>query len=144
MNTYGNIELFILYVKIDRFLKKNNFKELFSRLILEMEKRPIKNYSEKKTRRIEQKINKSLCRIENTSALYFRNAKCLHRVIAQYILFRKKYCFPVKIVIGVKKFPFSSHIWLEWKGEGHNLVCESDENIVGYDIIFDSEEKFGR
>lgn len=144
MKAFRNVEVFLLYAKIDYVLKKKNFYCLISELVIDAEKKPIRAYSEKEMRKVEKKINKSLGRIEFISTIYFRNAKCLHRVIAQYILFRKYYCLPVKLVIGVKKFPFSSHIWLEWEGKDHALVCECEENIVGYDVIFDSDKHIER
>lgn len=51
---------------------------------------------------------------------------------------------PVKMVIGVKKFPFASHMWLEWQSKQRDLVCEYEENIVGYDVIFDSDKNIER
>lgn len=147
MKTFGNVELLVAYAKISRELKKKSLEEVISKFVRKAEKYPIRQYEEKKLKRIEKNINKSLCRIEKMSSLFFLDAKCLHRVLMQYLLFRKYYCFPVKMVIGVKKFPFSSHIWLEWKSSNINeckLVCEFEENIVGFDVIFDSDKDIER
>ncbi|BCJ98343.1 hypothetical protein bsdcttw_13840 [Anaerocolumna chitinilytica] len=56
----------------------------------------------------------------------------------QYRILRRKFRLPVKIVIGVQKFPFCSHAWLVWK-QGDKAVFELNENIIRYTIIFDSD-----
>lgn len=144
MKSFSRLGTFVLFKKIDLMLKKNNFQSVMENIVNDAEKITIKNYTEDEMRKIEKKINKSLHRIEVASTIYWHDAKCLHRTIAQYILFRKRCCLPVKMIIGVKKFPFSSHMWLEWQGKQERLVCEYEENIVGYDIIFDSDKNIER
>lgn len=144
MKMFGNIRILFLFLKIDHILKNKGFEFLISDLVLNAEKQPLRIYGEKKIRKVQKRINKSLKKIDYISTIYLRDAKCLHRVIAQYVLFRVYFCIPVKIIIGVKKFPFSSHIWLEYKEKKHMLVCEHEGNVVGYDVIFDSDKDIGR
>lgn len=72
--------------------------------------------------------------------------KLTEKTLTDYLemLYREKYGMPVKMVIGVKKFPFASHMWLEWQSKQRDLVCEYEENIVGYDVIFDSDKNIER
>lgn len=144
MRTFSKLEIIILYKKIDKWLKKEGFQSVIEGVVRRAEKKPLINYTEDERKKIEKKINKSIYNVEIASTIYWYEAKCLHRTIAQYLLFREKYGMPVKMIIGVNKFPFASHMWLEWQGEQRALVCEYDENIVGYDVIFDSDKNIKR
>lgn len=77
--------------------------------------------------------------IDKICLIYPGSAKCMHKTILQYRLMRGKYKLPVKMVIGVQKFPFCSHAWLTWK-ETNEAVFELEENIIRYSIIFDSDK----
>ena len=43
-----------------------------------------------------------------------------------------------------KSVSLASHMWLEWQSKQRDLVCEYEENIVGYDVIFDSDKNIER
>ncbi len=144
MKTFSKFGIIILFKKIDLWLKKEDFQSVIEGVVRQAEKKTLKNYTEDERKKVERKINKSIYNIEIASTIYWHEAKCLHRTIAQYMLFRGEYGMPVKMVIGVNKFPFASHMWLEWQGEQRALVCEYDENIVGYDVIFDSDKNIER
>ncbi len=47
--------------------------------------------------------------------LFPRRVECLSRSLALYILARKRR-IPVQFHVGVRKFPFTSHAWLELNG----------------------------
>ncbi|WZX99284.1 lasso peptide biosynthesis B2 protein [Bacillus sp. FSL W7-1360] len=55
---------------------------------------------------------------------FFGNAQCLHRSLIGFKLARKK-GIKVQMVIGVKKFPFSSHAWLEY----NNSVINDGQSV---------------
>lgn len=139
MKILSKFKIIVLFKKIDFQLKKEDFQSVIEAIVRQAEKKALKQYTEDEIIKNESKIHKSIENIEVVSTLFLSETKCLHRTIVQYRLFRERYGMPVKMVIGVKKFPFSSHMWLEWQGEQRNLVCECDENIVGYDVIFDSD-----
>ena len=144
MKMFSKLGIIILFKKIDLRLKKEDFQSVIEGVVRQAEKKPLKNYTEAERKKAERKINKGIGNIEMASTIYWSEAKCLHRTIAQYMLLREKYGMPVKMVIGVNKFPFASHMWLEWQGEQKALVCEYEENIVGYDVIFDSDKNIER
>ena len=141
---FSVIGIIILFKKIDLRLKNEDFQNVIEGVVRHAEKEPLKKYTETERKKVERKIYKSIDNIETASTLYWNEAKCLHRVIVQYMLYREKYGMPVKMVIGVKKFPFASHMWLEWQSKQRDLVCEYEENIVGYDVIFDSDKNIER
>ena len=101
----------------------------------------------KKDKVIEKMINRRLNAINQITTLFYRDGRCLYQTIAQYILLNKLVMLPVKFVIGVDKFPFSSHAWLVWRNE-HNIekrnVIDDYEDTVIYHIIFDSEKDYHR
>lgn len=144
MKTFNKFGIILLFKKIDLRLKKEDFQSVIEGVVRQAEEKPLKNYTEDERKKVDRKINICIENIEIASTIYWHEAKCLHRTIAQYLLFREKYGMPVKMVIGVNKFPFTSHMWLEWQGEQRSLICEYDENIVGYDVIFDSDKNIER
>lgn len=121
---------------INNMLKKMSIESIISKLAYNAGE--LKKYENKELDIIERKIRKELRAIEKASSMYFGNAKCLQRSILQYILLRKRYGLNVDIVIGVKKFPFSSHAWVKWHYT-NKIACGAQEEIVGYDVIFSSE-----
>lgn len=121
---------------LNKSLKKTSIEQVIKKLVSDMGE--LRQYEQKELDRVERKIIKELKAIEMASTLYWGKAKCLQRSILQYVLLRKKYGLNVDFVIGVKKFPFSSHAWVKWHYT-NKLACGSQEEIVGYDIIFSSE-----
>lgn len=138
-------EAFFWVKKIEGNLKKETLDVLLKKIIYENEKKPLNRLnSERNFKEIyEKKIMKKLFALEDACIYSGFNAKCLHRTIIQYKWFRGDMGYPVKFVIGVKKFPFQSHAWVVWK-EDNTSFCDSKENIRGYDIIFDSDIDYER
>lgn len=81
--------------------------------------------------------------IDKVCLIYMGDAKCLHRSILQYRYLRNKFGLPVKIVVGVKKFPFAAHAWIRWMTNNQE-VYENSEGVAGYKVIFDSERDIQR
>ena len=65
-------------------------------------------------------------------AWYPRKADCIHKSFLGYRLIRKKYHLPVEIVIGVRKYPFAAHAWLQCNEV--NFIDDKDET-EGFKII---------
>lgn len=130
----------VLYIfkikKVDKLIKENSFEKVIENTTSNLSE--LKKYDENEISKLEKKIIKELIAIDKASTLFWGEAKCLHRTILQYDLLRKKYGLDVEIVIGVKKFPFASHAWLQWSDNGKS-VCELDENIIGYQVIYSSK-----
>lgn len=136
-----SIQILFMYIWLDCEMKKMSLLELLDRIVRNSEKVPYitpDKYNLLNMRRMEKKINGTLKKIDFISTIYFGKAKCLHRAIVEYIFLRKKYHFPVKIIIGVKKFPFEAHAWIAWIDDDFPDGFEEKENIVGYQVIFDS------
>lgn len=123
-------------IQLNWQLKKHTFQEI----ILDLMK---KGYKGKKHEvadipRLEKSIIPRLEAIESASAIYWGKAKCLQRSLLQYALLRNKYGLDVDLVIGVKRFPFSSHAWVQWHNT-NRIACGSPEEIVGYEVIFSTD-----
>lgn len=73
-------------------------------------------------------IKEILKMVEDTCLLFFNEARCLHRSVSAYHLFRKKQ-LPIDLVIGVSKKPFISHAWLEFDGQVINDAPEFVEKL---------------
>lgn len=135
-----NLIYLVLYIikikKVDKLIKENTFKKVIENTMSNLSE--LKKYDENQISKLEKKIIKELIAIDKASILFWGEAKCLHRTILQYDLLRKRYGLDVEIVIGVKKFPFASHAWLQWSENGKS-VSELEENIIGYQVIYSSK-----
>ncbi|MBN1037035.1 lasso peptide biosynthesis B2 protein [Clostridium botulinum] len=138
---------FINILILDIQLRVKKFKNVIGEYCEKYENIDIeiyRNYPKEEQIKLQKDLDITIIAIENASELYPFNAKCLHRTLIGYKLLRKKYNFPVKFVIGVKKFPFDSHAWLKWNDEfgGKNLF-ELEEDTDKYQIIIDSSKYKG-
>lgn len=91
MKRFSVIGIIILFKKIDLRLKNEDFQNVIEGVVRHAEKEPLKKYTETERKKVERKIYKSIDNIETASTLYWNEAKCLHRVIVQYMLYREKY-----------------------------------------------------
>lgn len=60
---------------------------------------------------------------------WYSRSECLHRAVVGYVALRKA-GLDVQLVIGVRKFPFAAHAWLECEG-----VVISDEQDVQQQFV---------
>ncbi|SEN39249.1 lasso peptide biosynthesis B2 protein [Lihuaxuella thermophila] len=70
-------------------------------------------------------IQKVLLIIDKVCFYFTGNARCLHRSVVGFHLFRSKN-IPIDLVIGVSKKPFMSHAWLEYR---NHVVNDSPDLI---------------
>ncbi|MGS2750591.1 lasso peptide biosynthesis B2 protein [Bacillus zanthoxyli] len=68
-----------------------------------------------------EEINLLLKRIDKVCFWFMGNAQCLHRSLIGFKLLRQD-GLPVQLVVGVRKFPFSSHAWVEFENNVINDV----------------------
>ena len=61
--------------------------------------------------------------IDKVCFLFWGDAECLHRSLIGYKLLRRM-GVEVELVVGVKKFPFGSHAWIEYDNEIINDLKE--------------------
>ncbi|MGG0299191.1 lasso peptide biosynthesis B2 protein [Bacillus albus] len=76
-----------------------------------------------------EKLTRLLNKIDKVCFWFFGNAQCLHRSLIGFKLVRK-WGIPAELVIGVKKFPFGSHAWLEHDGSVVNDIQTVKESYI--------------
>lgn len=121
---------------IDIKLRFCNLYKYLEKLSFAMEKKNIKKYSLKDENDLKLAISDSLILVEKTSS-YYPGAKCLHRAILNFEILRGEFGLPVKLRVGVKKYPFLSHAWVAWNVNNRSVIaCEED--LEDFKIVFDS------
>lgn len=104
----GFFYVFYEVVKVHYYLKKRGFGETV--------KFYNTKYGCKKTKKNslnEVKITEILSLIDKVCFLFWGDAECLHRSLLGYKLLRQN-GVDVELIVGVTKFPFHSHAWLEY------------------------------
>lgn len=66
---------------------------------------------------------------------YPRKADCIHKTLLGYRIIRKKYSLPVDMVVGMRKFPFEAHAWLQI-----NDIDFFIDNTNKYKIVISSKK----
>ena len=70
-------------------------------------------------------VRRTLEAVETTTRYYYRRRlDCLPRSLAIYVLLRRR-GVPATLRIGVKRFPFAAHAWVECLGE---IIDDSTED----------------
>lgn len=141
MKVISYIKYYIQISSIDKKIKTKSFIDLVREECETSEKNSFIDLSALEDIKIRKKIDDEIIIIEKVSLIYPGKAKCLHRAILQYRLLSKRYNLPVKIIVGIQKFPFYSHAWLAWKN--NQAIFELDENLIRYEIITDSDFLIG-
>lgn len=120
IKTVGNfLVIYLSLIFFDIQLKHRGFQNIFPQYVSKY----------KIIRQINTEINNEkvfrFLKLINSACLYYPSkAQCLHRSFLAFRFLRQKFAIPVELVIGVKKFPFSAHAWLELNGE---VVLDSIE-----------------
>ncbi|MGK0536945.1 lasso peptide biosynthesis B2 protein [Bacillus sp. 'calajunan'] len=76
-----------------------------------------------------KEITALLKKIDKVCFWFFGNAQCLHRSLIGFKVLRRQ-GLPAQLVVGVKKFPFSSHAWIEHENKVINDVQKVKESYV--------------
>ena len=106
------------------FLKRYGFGETI-KLYLE----DLKNYNNISGNLNFDQIKKIILLIDKVCFMFWGNAECLHRSLVGFKILRKQ-GVSVELVVGVKKFPFSSHAWLELNNEVINDLTSIKDNYI--------------
>ncbi|MCU4930820.1 lasso peptide biosynthesis B2 protein [Bacillus thuringiensis] len=117
------IRIFYETFLVNYYLKKYEFgyvKEMYN-----------KKYGDLKlSKEFDIKEGKALLKkIDKVCFWFFGNAQCLHRSLIGFKLLRQQ-GLSVQLVVGVKKFPFSSHAWVECDGTVINDVQRVKESYI--------------
>ncbi|WP_110932679.1 lasso peptide biosynthesis B2 protein [Paenibacillus bouchesdurhonensis] len=102
------IQVAFALIRFQIELRIYGFQKIFPKYV---ERYPIPKHSENERNHIGQ-MNHLLRTIDMACALAPFKAECLHRSFLGFRFVRTKCSIPVDLVIGVKKFPFTSHAWL--------------------------------
>lgn len=102
------VQIVFALIRFQIELRIYGFQKVFPKYV---ERYPISKHSENERNHIDG-MNHLLRTIDIACALVPFKAECLHRSFLGFRFVRSKYSIPVDLVIGVKKFPFSSHAWL--------------------------------
>ncbi|MED4534205.1 lasso peptide biosynthesis B2 protein [Metabacillus fastidiosus] len=131
---YWYIKSYILVKKLDNRMKKNGFKYIYDNYLSENSISPpkLRDLSEKDMSFIEMILEV----VEKNCFHFFGNARCLHRSLVSYHIFREK-DIPIDLVIGIMKKPFTSHAWLEFNNQ---VINDFPETIKDLRIQFHTRE----
>ncbi|MEW9702283.1 lasso peptide biosynthesis B2 protein [Paenibacillus sp. SI8] len=124
-------KIYIMMIIFDFELSRDGFNKVF--------KKYSKKYTLKAIERNPEAISNTAKEIfelfnliDIVCAWYPRKADCIQKSFLGFKILRKKYSLPVEIVIGIRKFPFEAHAWLQINEK--NVFCD-DENTKKYNII---------
>ncbi|WP_025029000.1 lasso peptide biosynthesis B2 protein [Caldalkalibacillus mannanilyticus] len=109
---YWYIYVLIKIIKINGRLKKEGIKSVHQKHFQQNKELPeLRNVPKEEVEFIYFILNI----IDAVCFYYIGKARCLHRSVAGYEIFMKKK-IPIDLVVGVSKFPFMAHAWLEYNG----------------------------
>ena len=107
------IKAYLLFILIDVGFSVYGFGKVY-RFFIKTGEKGIRNAPQPEDNEIISAICKA---VRIATAFYYRPRKdCLPKALTIYYLLRKQ-GVPVKFCLGVKKYPFSAHSWVEYQGE---------------------------
>ncbi|MFW2948812.1 lasso peptide biosynthesis B2 protein [Bacillus velezensis] len=120
-----DLELFIM-----------GFNKTFNRYTFKYKKMKKTAFNEERYQEIFKQIEELFYMLDVVCAWYPRKADCIHKTFLGYKFLRRKYSIPVDMVVGVRKFPFEAHAWLQVNNQ--NFFDDSEETSR-YNIILSSK-----
>ena len=107
------IKAYLLFILIDVGFSVYGFGKVFSFFT-----KTGKKGAQKAPQPEDNEIIIAICKaVKTATAFYYRPRKdCLPKALTMYYLLRRQ-GVPVKFCLGVKKYPFSAHSWVEYQGE---------------------------
>ena len=80
----------------------------------------------------EKILEQTLASVVTATRLYYRRRKdCLPKSLTIYYLVRKQ-GIPAELCIGVKKFPFAGHAWVEYRGR---IIDDFPKRVPLYTVM---------
>src|SRR5260370_5939261 len=120
------VKTLLIFVLIDVGLNWKGFDRVYSHVVRGKTARP--HLLEDKAR---EYVEMAVRAVQHAMALYHRKRlDCLPRSLALFLLLKK--LLPVELCIGVKKFPFSGHAWVEYEG---CVVGDHSARVSFYTVI---------
>ena len=107
------IKAYLLFILIDVGFSVYGFGKVYSFFI-----KTGKKCIQKAPQPEDNEIIIAICRaVRTATTFYYRPRKdCLPKALTIYYLLRRQ-GVPVNFCLGVKKYPFSAHSWVEYQGE---------------------------
>lgn len=107
------IQAFLVFVLLDVGFRVFGFPRVF-RFVERWGRRPV----EAAPRAVQRRTVRRTVEAVRTAGRYYhrRRLNCLPRSLAIYVLLRRR-GVPATLRIGVKRFPFAAHAWVECLGE---------------------------
>jgi len=76
-------------------------------------------------------VGRAVAAVQIATRMYYRNRlDCLPKSLALFLLLKKK--VHVDFCLGVKKFPFAGHAWIEYQGQ---VIGDSPTRIRAYTLL---------
>lgn len=97
------------------------------------------NKSLYRDKKLVSEVNQLIKLISLVCRLFPVEAECIHRSLLVYKYTRKLHALDSQMIIGVKKFPFKAHAWVEINGKNIN---EPEFFTRDLHIILTSKEVF--
>ncbi|MGM1034812.1 MAG: lasso peptide biosynthesis B2 protein [Bacillota bacterium] len=109
-STFTYLYLLFLLIIFDLELSHKGFNGTFRKYTTKYYKVKKNNLTiDKRIQEIEELFSK----LDVICAWYPRKADCIHKTFLGYRIIRKKYSIPVNMVVGIRRFPFEAHAWLQ-------------------------------
>lgn len=107
------IQAFLIFVLLDAGFRAFGFPRVF-RFVDRWGRRPVRTAAPAAERRT---VRRALGAVRTATRYYYRRRlDCLPRALAAFVLLRRR-GVPATLRIGVKRFPFGGHAWVECRGE---------------------------
>lgn len=136
-NIYKFVYLLILLILFDIELTLKGFNKTFKNYVSRYYKIKKINWYELVNEKSVSEIEHLFWLLDVVCAWYPRKADCIHKTFLGYRIIRKKYGIPVDMVIGVRKYPFEAHAWLQCN---NNNFFNDAEETSKYKIILRSND----
>lgn len=122
------IEAFVLFMLLDLLLVRWPFDKVYARLV-ESPRRRVKRQPEAYRRHVIEEI---VGAVTIATRFYYRRRRdCLPKSLTLCRLLRSR-AIPAEFCLGVKKYPFSAHAWVEWEGE---LIDDWPQRVGTYRVL---------
>jgi Transglutaminase-like superfamily len=129
------IYLLTQLVVFDLELTIKGFTKTFRRYSKTYKNTKLVHLDESNHKEIFKDIEQLFSTLDVVCTWYPKKADCIHKTFLGYKIIRKRYSIPVEMVVGVRKFPFEAHAWLQCYGK--NFFNDSQETDK-YKVILQS------
>ncbi|WP_283751093.1 lasso peptide biosynthesis B2 protein [Bacillus cereus] len=135
---YRYIRISLLLVTCDVQLSYMGFSKTFEWYTKKFFLTKKVTYDKESFEKTVNEINELFDVLDIICAWYPRKSDCIHKTLLGYKIIRRKYGVPVDMVVGIRKFPFEAHAWLQYKNQNF-----FEEETNKYRIILRSNDLRG-